>query len=79
MPFPPAGADIKALSFAQLADWAKSITEKTGQRRLGFPAGPKGLFARFLEGYFYPSFTGSTVTEFRSPEAEKMWIDFKSL
>jgi multiple sugar transport system substrate-binding protein len=79
LPFLPAGADINALSYAQLAEWAKAIAEKTGQRRLGFPAGPKGLFARFLQGYLYPSYTGSTVSEFRSAEAERMWIDFKAL
>ncbi len=45
----------------------------------GFPAGPKGLFARFLQGYLYPSYTGSAVTAFRSQEAEKMWTDFKIL
>jgi multiple sugar transport system substrate-binding protein len=75
----PAGADINALTYEQLAQWAKAITEKTGQRRLGFPAGPKGLFARFLQGYLVPSYTGSMVTEFRSAEAEKMWGEFKAL
>ena len=79
LPFLPAGADVDALTYEQLAQWAKAIAEKTGERRLGFPAGPKGLFARFLQGYLYPSHTGSTVSEFRSPEAEKMWIDFKAL
>ncbi|SED92229.1 carbohydrate ABC transporter substrate-binding protein, CUT1 family [Rhizobiales bacterium GAS191] len=79
MPFLPAGADINALTYDQLAQWAKAIADKTGQRRLGFPAGPKGLFARFLQGYLYPSYTASSVTEFRSPEAEKMWTDFKAL
>jgi multiple sugar transport system substrate-binding protein len=79
LPFLPAGADVNALSYDQLAQWGKAIADKTGQRRLGFPAGPKGLFARFLQGYLYPSYTGSTVSEFRSPEAEKMWTDFKAL
>jgi multiple sugar transport system substrate-binding protein len=79
LPFLPAGADPAALTYDQLAQWAKAIADKTGQRRLGFPAGPKGLFARFLQGYLYPSYTASTVTEFRSPEAEKMWTDFKAL
>jgi multiple sugar transport system substrate-binding protein len=79
LPFLPPGADVNALTYDQLALWAKTIAEKTGQRRLGFPAGPKGLFARFLQGYLYPSYTASTVTEFRSAEAEKMWADFKTL
>ncbi|MFI5012493.1 MAG: ABC transporter substrate-binding protein [Hyphomicrobiales bacterium] len=79
LPFLPAGADVNALSYDQLAQWGKAIAEKTGQRRIGFPAGPKGLFARFLQGYLYPSYTGSTVSEYRSAEAEKMWRDFKAL
>jgi multiple sugar transport system substrate-binding protein len=75
----PAGADVNSLSYKQLADWGKAIQEKTGQRRIGFPAGPKGLFARFLQGNLYPSYTASMVTEYRSAEAEAMWGDFKSV
>jgi multiple sugar transport system substrate-binding protein len=79
LPFLPAGADVNALTYDQLAQWAKAIANKTGQRRLGFPAGARGLFARFLQGYLYPSYTASSVSEFRSPEAEKMWRDFRAL
>jgi len=79
LPFLPAGADVNALTYEQLAAWGKAITEKTGQRRIGFPAGPKGLFPRFLQGNLYPSYTASMVTQFRSAEAEKMWGDFKAL
>jgi multiple sugar transport system substrate-binding protein len=75
----PEGADVNTLTYAQLAQWAKTIADKTGQRRLGFPAGPKGLFARFLQGYLVPAYTGSMVSEFRSADAEKMWGDFKAL
>ena len=75
----PAGADVNALTYEQLGQWAKAIADKTGQRRLGFPAGPKGLFARFLQGYLVPAYTGSVVSEFRSADAEKMWGDFKTL
>ena len=75
----PAGADINALTYDQLAAWAKAIQEKTGQRRLGFPAGPKGLMPRFFEGYLYPAYTGGVVTPFRSAEAEAMWGAFKTL
>jgi multiple sugar transport system substrate-binding protein len=75
----PAGADVNALTYAQLAAWGKAIQEKTGQRRIGFPAGPKGLFARFLQGYLYPSYTASMVSEYRSAEAEAMWGEFKAL
>jgi multiple sugar transport system substrate-binding protein len=79
LPYLPAGADVNALTYDQLAAWAKAIQEKTGQRRLGFPAGPKGLMPRFFEGYLYPAYTGGVVTPFRSAEAETMWAAFKSL
>jgi multiple sugar transport system substrate-binding protein len=75
----PAGADVNALTYAQLAAWGKAIQEKTGQRRIGFPAGPKGLFARFLQGNLYPSYTASMVSEYRSADAEAMWGEFKTL
>ncbi len=79
LPYLPAGANIDALTYAQLADWAKAIAEKTGRRMLGFPAGPSGLMHRFLEGFLYPSFTGGVVTPFRSPEAEAMWTQFAEM
>ncbi len=79
LPFLPAGAKLDALTYTQLAQWAQAVTEKTGQRVLGFPAGPQGLMARFFEGYLYPSFTGGVVTPFRSPEAEAMWTQFRDM
>ncbi len=79
LPMLPAGADVNALTYAQLAAWGKAIQDKTGQRRIGFPAGPKGLFARFVQGNLVPSYTGSMVSEFRSAEAEKGWAEFKAL
>ena len=75
----PAGADVNSLSYKQLAEWGKAIQDKTGQRRIGFPAGPKGLFARFLQGNLYPSYTASMVTEYRSADAEAMWGEFKEV
>ena len=54
LPYLPAGADVNALTYAQLQQWGKNIADKTGQRRLGFPAGPKGLLPRFFQGYLYP-------------------------
>jgi multiple sugar transport system substrate-binding protein len=75
----PAGADINALTYEQLHQWAKAIAERTGQRRLGFPAGPTGLMARFFQGYFYPSFTGGVVTTFKSTDAEAGWNALKQL
>jgi len=75
----PAGVDVNALTYAQLKDWAKAIQDKTGKRALGFPAGPKGLLARFFQGYLYPSYTGGVVASFKSAEAEAMWGAFKDL
>jgi multiple sugar transport system substrate-binding protein len=75
----PAGADVNTLTYAQLAAWAKTIQEKTGKRALGFPAGPKGLMARFFQGYLYPSYTGGVVATYKSADAEAMWGEFKAL
>ncbi len=79
LPYLPLGADINTLTFTQLRDWAANVQKATGQRRLGFPAGPKGLFARFFQGYLYPSYTGGVVSTYRSAEAEAMWAAFKDL
>jgi len=75
----PEGADLQALSYDQLERWARLIYEKTGMKALGFPAGKNGLMHRFLQGYLYPSFTGSTLLKFKSAEAESMWAYFKGL
>ena len=79
LPYLPAGADINALSYEQLASWAAAIQEKTGKRLIGFPAGPQGLMHRFFEGFLYPSYTGGVVVPFRSEEADAMWTQFASL
>lgn len=79
LPFLPAGADINALTYDQLAQWGRNLAEKTGRRQIGFPAGQRGLMNRFFQGYLYPAYTGGVVTPFRSAEAEKMWTDFKAL
>ncbi len=79
LPYLPDGADINALSYDQLAAWARTIEQKTGKRLLGFPAGPQGLMYRFFEGFLYPSYTGGVVVPFRSEAAEAMWTQFASL
>ncbi len=79
LPYLPAGADINALTYDQLAQWGLTLMEKTGRRQIGFPAGQRGLMNRFFQGYLYPAYTGGVVTPFRSAEAEKMWTDFKAL
>ncbi|MBB3612626.1 multiple sugar transport system substrate-binding protein [Rhizobium sp. BK602] len=75
----PEGADINALTYDQLIAWGKKMQEATGQPRIGFPAGPKGLMPRFFQGYFYPSFTGGVVRPFKSADAAKAWESFKQL
>lgn len=69
----PDGADINALTWEQLTEWGANITEATGERRLGFPAGEDGLWHRFFQGYAYPSFTGGVNTTFTSDAAVEMW------
>lgn len=68
----PEGADINALTWEQLAEWAKNIQEATGEARLGLPVA--GLFHRFLEGYAFPSWTGGMVTGFKTQEAADMLV-----
>lgn len=82
LPYLPSGADVNALTYKQLIEWAKNISEKTGQRRFGFPLGggaTPGLIHRLIQGYFYPSYTGGLVTTFKSADAVTMWNDLKEL
>lgn len=75
----PEGADINALTYDQVIAWAKATAEATGSPKFGFPAGPKGLKHRFFQGFLLPAYTASTVTKFRSAEAEEAWNKFKEL
>jgi multiple sugar transport system substrate-binding protein len=79
LPHLPKGADLNALTYDQLKAWAKALKDATGEPKLGFPAGPKGLMHRFFQGFLYPSYTGGTVRTFRNADAQKMWTDFKDL
>ncbi|MDP3960030.1 MAG: ABC transporter substrate-binding protein [Pseudorhodobacter sp.] len=79
LPYLPAGADLNALTYDQMIAWTKALAEGTGGPKFGFPAGPKGLKHRFFQGFLLPAYTGSTVTEFRSAEAEGAWNVFKEL
>lgn len=67
----PEGADVNALTWAQLAEWGKNIYDATGEKKVGLPVG--GLWHRFLEGYAFPSFTGGMVTGFNSEAAVEMF------
>ncbi|MCI0710180.1 MAG: ABC transporter substrate-binding protein [Chloroflexi bacterium] len=69
----PEGADINALTWDQLAEWAQNAAEATGSNQLGFPVSDDGLWNRFMQGYIYPSYTGRMVTKFNSPEAVEMF------
>jgi multiple sugar transport system substrate-binding protein len=75
----PNGADVNKLTYDQLAAWGENITKATGQKRLGIPAGPSSLLHRFLQGYAYPSYTGSAVSKFRSNQAVEMWQDLRAI
>lgn len=77
--FLPEGADINALSYDQLIDWARATAEATGGPKFGFPAGPQGLKHRFFQGFLLPAYTNSTVTNFRSDEAVVAWEKFREL
>jgi multiple sugar transport system substrate-binding protein len=77
LPYLPAGADLQALTYSELGEWAKNVHDATGERLLGFPGG--GLMHRFFQGYLVPSYTGGVVTEYRSAAAETMWNDFKAI
>jgi multiple sugar transport system substrate-binding protein len=75
----PQGAKPETLTYAQLKEWGAAMQKGSGQRRIGFPAGPTGLIHRFFQGYLYPSYTGTTAVGFKSPEAVQMWTEFKDI
>lgn len=75
----PPGADLQALTYPQLLAWARALHAATGERKLGFPAGPKGLWWRFFQASFYPSHTGGVVRSFKSAEAEAGWAQLREL
>lgn len=79
LPYLPKGVDVNTLTYQQLREWAENVKKATGESKLGFPAGPKGLMHRFFQGFLYPSYTGGQVTTFRSADAEKMWTDFRDM
>ncbi|MGZ4391635.1 MAG: ABC transporter substrate-binding protein [Gaiellaceae bacterium] len=79
LPYLPKGADLNALTWGQFDQWAKNLNQHFGQPEVGFPAGPTGLFPRFLQGYLIPSFTGRLVTRFESKDAAAGWLYLKNL
>jgi multiple sugar transport system substrate-binding protein len=75
----PKGADVNALTYGQLFQWAKNIKDKTGQARVAFPAGSNGLIPRFFQGYLLPSYSGGVVASFKSKGAIAAWLYMKSI
>ncbi|TNF20472.1 MAG: ABC transporter substrate-binding protein [Rhodobacteraceae bacterium] len=75
----PEGADIDALTYDQLIEWAANAHEAAGEPKFGFPAGPKGLKHRFFQGYLYPSYTNGVVRTFASDKAVTAWEKFREL
>ncbi len=75
----PEGADINALTYDQLIEWAANVEAATGEKKFGFPAGPDGLKHRFFQGYLYPSYTNGVVRTFASDEAVTAWEKFREL
>ena len=73
----PPGANYQHLTYDQLVAWGENMRARTGRNRIGLPAdlnlADGALLHRFLQGYTYPSYTGTTLTGFDSPEAVPMW------
>ena len=79
LPHLPEGADVNALTYDQLIQWAANVKEAEGESKFGFPAGPKGLKHRFFQGYLYPSYTNGVVRTFASDAAVTAWEKFLEL
>ena len=75
----PAGADLNALTYDQLIEWAAAVQAAVGEPKFGFPAGPDGLRHRYFQGYLYPSYTDGVVRTFASEEAVAAWEMFRRL
>jgi multiple sugar transport system substrate-binding protein len=75
----PSGADVQKLTYDQFLSWMTAARQGNGKPVFGFPAGPKGLYHRFFQGYLLPSFTGGQITTFRSAEAVTAWQYMKQL
>lgn len=79
LPLLPRGANRNRLTYGQLLQWARNIRQRFGVGRVGFPASDTGLFHRFLQGFFVPSFTGRNVTRWTSNDAVAGWRYLRQL
>lgn len=76
----PSGADVQKLTYDQLLSWMTAGRQANGNKPVfGIPAGPKGLYHRFFQGFLLPSFTGGQVTTFRGRDAATAWEYMKQL
>jgi multiple sugar transport system substrate-binding protein len=70
----PSGVDVQKLTYDNFLDWMTAAKAGNGGKPVfGLPAGPKGLYHRFLQGFLLPSFTGGQITTFRSADAVTAW------
>src|SRR5436309_288710 len=77
---PTGSGQISSDPFVFLSTQFNNVTEsETGRKRCGFPAGPKSLLHRLIQGYLYPAYTGGLVTTYKNSDAVKMWGDLKDL
>jgi multiple sugar transport system substrate-binding protein len=75
----PSGANVDNITYQQLTQWCKNISDQTGRKRCGLPAGPMSLLHRLIQGYMYPAYTGGLVSTYKSPEAAALWQEMKNL
>jgi multiple sugar transport system substrate-binding protein len=73
LPYLPKGSTLNTLTYGQFLQWAKNLNQHFGRPSVGFPAGPTGLMARFIQGYLLPAFTGHLNTSFQSKWAVAAW------
>jgi multiple sugar transport system substrate-binding protein len=76
----PSGVDVQTLTYDQFLDWMTAARKGNGGKPVfGLPAGAKGLYHRFFQGFLLPSFTGGQITTFRSADAANAWQYMKQL
>lgn len=76
----PSGVDVQKLTYDQFLSWMTAARQGNGGKPVfGLPAGVKGLYHRFFQGFLLPSFTGGQITTFRSAGAVTAWTYMKEL
>lgn len=67
----PAGANINALTYVQLRDWAKAMKDATGEGKLGFRLAPQGVLVALLPASFSPATQVALCARSRMPTPKK--------